>query len=359
MGNRSSKICYEKTKSQIKPKILVKQEETIKQEPVVKKIENPIEVMDINQIYKIRPYFYSTIDQYFYKYNYYRNNYYRNNGYSHNIHNIYNIPYTKDELIKNYKDALSKFIFSEKVELISDNNGEIIIPLNQVITNMQIKNMNDLDLIEKIEISYGEYTIDIIPTNIFTQLQNFYHMKQNEIPFYLLKDGMPLPIDSQLAKLKFHFKINVNLEGKEKNSKKPIAILFDSYKKTMQLKMFKTKMNFEIPMFYIREIEVENDKLINFNSCPCCFIPSEKMDNIDLIINNKYKFHLKYDDKKKWVPMVQNLDSNYYFGYMLNFQRVDTVKLRFDTPKKKIKLFFICLCIFRYSAGFGGYMYKN
>ena len=98
---------------------------------------------------------------------------------------------------------------------------------------------------------------------------------------------------------------------------------------------------------------------MRLNSPAYFFIPEKKIENIVLQLNKKFHIHL--NEEKNLIPLVNGLDVNNYKNYMLNFRRVDVAQLAF-TPNPTsgpIKLYFMCLDIFRYCDGFGGKLYSN
>jgi len=314
------------------PKKTVEKVEEIVPKPPPKKKEIQI-FNDLNNLYLLKNLCYGRIDKYFYE--------------LHNPYNCYNntppIQYDPDVDYKNY---VNKSSFLEVTKLTSYDNV-ITLPSNYIISNIKLVNIEDINLIESMELIINDRdTFDTIHTSIFKQLQSFYKINEDNIPFFIFKYGFFTRY--QTCKIKINFK---------KDSKKEISILINKY-----INLNNEKSMYQTPMYFVKEVEIENDKTFyGLNSPSYFFIPEKKINDIKLLLNNQYQINLEYDDNKHIVPLVNGLDSENYKNYMLNFSRIDIMKLSFNCEnEEKIKAYFICPCILEYRTGFIGLLlFKN
>jgi len=250
-----------------------------------------------------------------------------------------NVYYATD---KYHKEYVTKSVFSEFWQGTS-KDGVLTFPNgNIILTNIRFESLEDIDLVESIELNITSniYT-EVIPTSIFPQLREFYKMRDNQLPFFLFKYGLPLC--EQECTLRFNFKENV--EKREISIVVNININYNS----------KTE-SFLTPTYLVKEIEFEKDKELYLQSCPYFFIPEERIDDIQLMVD-KNIVNLEYDDDKKIVPLVKNPTLDLYWNYMLNFKRVDRTSMKF-TPDRKMKLYFVCYNEYMFENGYGGYRYS-
>ena len=237
----------------------------------------------------------------------------------------------------------------EKVWKGTTEDGYIELPSVNILSNLRFENVNDINLIESVTIScYSKnsnstnYKIDWfeqIPTCIFKQLQDFYEMGRDSIPYFIFKYG--IPIHYQFLKLHFKYKPNVN--------NKDISILVNVHKNLNDL-----NSNFQTLVYYVKEVEIKNDEYLKLYDPAYFFIPEKKMDNVVLKLN-RHHIKLKYDEKKKIVPLVNSLNFNNYANFMVNFKSVDCPKMAFSNEKdESIKAYFVCIYVYRYIDGYCG-----
>ena len=220
------------TKIDVKPKIDIKPKIDVK--PKID-IKPKIEIYeDLNNIYYLKNMFKGAIDKY-----------------------LENSTY----LINNYKIYLSRTRF-ERIWKGKTEDGYLELPCVNVLSNVRFENINDIDLIESVTISYNvNQPLEQIPTCIFKQLQDFYKMERNCIPYFLFKYG--LPIHYQSCKLRFKYKPNVD--------NKEISIIVNV---NQNLNNFKENIN--VPVYYIKEEEIKNDNRLNLYTPSYFFIPRKK-----------------------------------------------------------------------------------
>lgn len=242
-----------------------------------------------------------------------------------------------------YKKYITNSMFSDFWRGTSKDDILNLPNDNVILTNIRFENLEDINLLESVELIYTG--TEIIPTSIFPQLQNFYKMKINQIPFFLFKYGLPLC--NQECTLKFNFKKNVE--------KKDISIIVNvniNYN-------YHHNIEFKTSIYYVKEVCIYNDYKLLICSTPYFFIPSKKIDDIQLIIEKEHVINLKYDDDKKIVPLVKSLDFNNYWNYMLDFKYIEP-ELNFkDKHKNKVKFYFVCSNVYGFKDGYGGYMYMH
>ena len=302
------KTACKKTQNQVEPKN-PKPVEFAKSKPTVPKKRDPILFNNFECVSDLRRYY----------------------GDSHR--NVYNAT------DKEYKEYITKSVFSEfwrgtsKDGILTFPNGNIIL------TNVRFDNLKDIDLIESIELKISPNSdVETIPTSIFPQLQEFYKMRNNQLPFFLFKYGLPLC--AQECTLKFNFKENIE--------KRDISIVAN-----ININYNDQNVGFATPVYLVKDVEYDKDKHL-IDSSPYFFIPEEKIDNIQLMLDNRYIINLAYDYDKKIVPLVKGLDVNLYWNYMLDFKRVDMARLKF-APEHKMKLYFVCYNEYMFKDGYGGY----
>ena len=72
----------------------------------------------------------------------------------------------------------------------------------------------------------------------------------------------------------------------------------------------------------------------------------------------RHHIKLKYDDEKKIVPLVNNLNFNVYTNYMVNFSRVCSKMTFINEEDESIKAYFVCANVYRNKDGYGGFCYN-
>lgn len=308
MGNKQSELIP-----------IVQGEQVVQNEPVVQRTKIHV-FEDLNDSYYLKEEFKGCIDR-------------------HLVHQNHD-----------YKMYLSKNKF-KRVWKGTTEDGYIELPAVNILSDLRFENVDDIDLIESVVIGFNkgfdnDYdTLNNIPTCIFKQLQDFYKMERDYIPCFMFKYG--LPTRYKTCKLKFKYKPYVE--------KKEISILVN-----VDQNLNDDRTGFQTPVYRVKEVKIENDKLLSLYNPACFFIPERKIDNIVLKLNNRYHIKLKYDDDKKIVPLVNGLNFNNHANYMLNFGRVNIVKMEFFTKgnSSNMKAYFVCPTIYMHKYGIGGYIYK-
>ncbi len=197
------------------------------------------------------------------------------------------------------------------------NPGEVIKNL-RINSNINVKNLH-------FEIEIGGHRMDRIESSLFNVLRKIYHMKDDEIPFYLLKNGIPY--------LAYH-KITIGIESSTETTQ-AIVLSADIYTGSLDASGREVKYILCFQNQWISEKLLKpgfneiyiRRHLINYY----ILVESEYDGDIVLNFENKtYQYQGKLKllkigeiDKIKIYSLTKSLKKEDICQYGINFSRVD------------------------------------
>jgi hypothetical protein len=251
-----------------------------------------------------------------------------------------------NKLNDEYINLTSKSIFLETIEKTENSQTNIvsinfptdtIYPRKYIYKNLRfgddVKSDIESDIekdIEKIEFVIGSKVINVVPLKFYKTLQKFYEM-----------DGIPLNIFKygHISNLFHSAHVNIIL----KNTRK-ITLLADKYlnpdhnivnPNTGILSTYKPlKCHvYQASHIYHHEFNVKpiDNEIELFVYMPTyMLLCSHKLTKIKLILNDKKEF--KLNQYGKIIRLTPKIDSDNISNYAINFSRISSVKLKFDSP---------------------------